>query len=62
MAEKNVRKKKLDAIATKIALYMVQETYTDEQDAQQLLNDALVLLDKAAAILVASDEKNYPAA
>ena len=53
----NPRKKKLDAIATKIAMFMMQETFTDELDAQKLLNNAIGLLDQAAAILVSNDKK-----
>ncbi len=45
----NPRKKKLDAIATKIAIYMMQETFTDELDAQKLLNEAIGLLGKTYA-------------
>lgn len=52
----NPRKKKLDAISTKIAMFLVGETYTDEEEAQKLLSQAIGLLDKAAALLVASDE------
>ena len=55
--QKNPRKKKLDAIATKIAMFIVQETFTDEQDAQTILNEAINQLDKAAEILVRNDEK-----
>lgn len=54
---KNLRKKKLDGICTKIAMFMMQETYTDEKDAQSLLVEAIQLLNKASDILVINDEK-----
>lgn len=57
MATQNPRKKKLDAISTKIAIFMFQETFTDELDAQKLLNNAIGLLNQAAAILVKNDDK-----
>lgn len=53
----NPRKKKLDAISTKIAMFIFQETYTDEGDAQKLLSQAVNIIDEAAKILVANDEK-----
>jgi hypothetical protein len=53
----NPRKKKLDAISTKIATFLVSETYTDEQDAQGWLSEAIKCLDKAVEILVKNDEK-----
>lgn len=54
----NPRKKALDAISTKIAMFMMQETYaSEEEDAQKLLNEAIGKLDAAAKILVANDEK-----
>jgi len=54
----NPRKKKLDAIMTKIATFMLQETFTDEQDAQKLLSEAIRKLEAAQALLVKSDEAN----
>lgn len=57
MATQNPRKKKLDAISTKIAIFMFRETFTDELDAQKLLNNAIGLLNQAAAILVKNDDK-----
>lgn len=61
MADKNKvnpRKKALDAISTKIAIFMMWETYAGkEEDAQKLLNEAIGNLDAAAKILVANDEK-----
>ena len=53
----NARKKKLEAIQTKIATFMFQDTFTDEGDAQKLLGEAIRLIDQAADILVANDEK-----
>lgn len=53
----NSRKKKLDAISTKIATFLVCETYNDEQDAQDWLSEAIKCMDKAVEILVANDEK-----
>jgi hypothetical protein len=53
----NPRKKKLDAINTKIITFMFQETYTDEVDAQKMLSQAVELIDNASKILVANDEK-----
>jgi hypothetical protein len=44
----NPRQKKLDAISGKIAVFIVQETYTDEPEAQRLA--------AAAELLVKSDE------
>jgi hypothetical protein len=58
MAQINLRKKKLDAISTKIATFLVTETYTDEQDAQALLEKAIQCLDRAVEILVRNDEKS----
>ena len=54
----NPRKKKLDAINTKIVTFMFQETYTDEVDAQRMLSQAVELIDNASKILVANDEKS----
>jgi UDP-N-acetylmuramyl tripeptide synthase len=54
--KENPRKKKLDAISTKIAKFMMQETYTDEEEAHKLLSQAIGLLDQAADLLVKSDE------
>jgi len=60
MSQVNTRKKKLDAICTKIAMFLVSETYTDEQDAQALLTEAINNIDKAAKILVENDAKAAP--
>ena len=56
MATKNLRKAKLEKIRTKIAMFIVEETVTDEPDAQKLLSEAIQKLEKAADVLVASDE------
>lgn len=62
MASKNnPRKKKLDAICTKITMFMMQETFTDERDVQTLLIEAVNKLDEASKILVANDEKEIAA-
>jgi len=54
----NLRKKHLDAICTKIATFIVRETYADEEaDLRKKLSDAIVLIDEASAACVASDEK-----
>jgi hypothetical protein len=52
----NLRKKKLESIMTKIAMFTVQETYTDEPEAQALLSNAIQLIEQAAEFLVKSDE------
>ena len=56
MATKNLRKAKLEKIMTKIAMFIVEETFTDEPEAQKLLSEAIQKLKKAADVLVASDE------
>jgi hypothetical protein len=56
MATKNLRKAKLDKIMTKIAMFILEETFTDEPEAQSILSEAIRNLEKAANILVASDE------
>lgn len=53
----NPRKKALDAIRTKIAIFIMTETFNGERDAQQLLSEAVVTIDEAVKILVANDEK-----
>ena len=52
----NPRKKKLDAISRKIAMFYIEDIFTEEEDARKLLDDAIGLLDKAAEILVKNDE------
>lgn len=54
---KNPRAKKLNGIMRKIAMFVVQETYTDEPEAQKLMSEAIDKLEKAAEILIANDEK-----
>lgn len=54
---KNPRAKKLNAIMQKIAVFIMSETYTDEQDAQELLTQSIDLIEKAAVILINNDEK-----
>ena len=56
MATKNPRKAKLEKIMTKIAMFIVEETLTDETEAQKLLSETIQSLEKAADLLVASDE------
>jgi hypothetical protein len=56
MATKNLRKAKLDKIMTKIAMFILEETFTDEPEAQAALSEAIRNIEKAANILVASDE------
>jgi hypothetical protein len=53
----NPRKKHLDAICTKIATFIVTETYTDEQELQAKLSQAIQLIDEVSAACVANDEK-----
>ena len=54
----NPRKEKLDAIITEIVMFLVNETYTGEQPAQNLLTEVIQKLDEAAALLVKSDEEH----
>lgn len=56
MATKNLRKAKLEKIMTKIVTFMFQETFTDEEEAQKLLTEAVQKLEQAADLLVKSDE------
>lgn len=54
----NIRKKHLDAICTKIATFLVTETYAGEEtDLQKKLSDAIRLLDEVSAACVVNDEK-----
>lgn len=41
---------------TKIAMFMIEETFTDEPEARKLLSEAIQKLEKAADVIVASDE------
>ncbi len=56
MATNNLRKAKLEKIMTKIVTFMFQETFTDEEEAQKMLTEAVKKLEKAADLLVKSDE------
>ena len=50
MKKKNIpRAQKLDSMATDIALFIFQETWTDEIDVQKHLNNALKSLQQARA-------------
>ena len=53
--KKNARKDKLDKICTKIAMFIVGDTYNDEQELQKTLSDAINLIDKVSAACVAND-------
>lgn len=53
---KNPRAKKLNAIMTKIAMFMFQETDENELDAQLLMQSAIESIEKAAEILINNDE------
>ena len=55
----NLRKKHLDAICTKIATFIVTETYADEEsDLQKKLSEAIRLIDEVAAVCVENDNKH----
>ena len=54
----NPRKKAIDAISQKIAVFIITQTYADyEQDVQQLMGQAIALLDKSVEKMVANDVK-----
>ena len=53
---KNPRAHKLNIIMKNIALFMMNETYFEESDAQKELSDAIVNIEKAAGILIANDK------
>jgi hypothetical protein len=54
----NLRKKHLDAICTKIATFIVTETYADEEaDLQKKLSEAIRLIDEVSAACVENDNK-----
>jgi hypothetical protein len=54
----NLRKKHLDAICTKIATFIVTETYADEEaDLQKKLSEAIRLIDEVSAVCVENDKK-----
>ena len=54
----NPRKKMLDSISAKIAMFLITETYVEELDAREHLSKAVEHLDQAVAILVSNDEKS----
>lgn len=54
----NLRKKHLDAICTKIATFVVTETYADEEaELQKKLSEAIRLIDEVSAACVQNDHK-----
>ncbi len=54
----NLRKKHLDAICTKIATFVVTETYADEEaELQKKLSEAIRLIDEVSAACVQNDNK-----
>ncbi len=53
---KNPRGKKLNTIMTKIAMFMVQDAYIEEEDAQKLLTEAIAKIEQAQDILIKNDE------
>jgi hypothetical protein len=54
----NLRKKHLDAICTRIATFIVTETYTDEEsELQKKLSEAIRLIDEVSAACVQNDNK-----
>ncbi len=55
----SLRKKHLDAICTKIAKFIVTETYADEEtDLQKKLSEAIRLIDEVSAACVENDKKH----
>ena len=55
----NLRKKHLDAICTKIATFIVTETYADEEaDLRKKLSEAIRLIDEVSAACVENDNKH----
>jgi hypothetical protein len=55
----NLRKKHLDAICTKIAMFVVTETYADEEaDLRKKLSEAIRLIDEVSAACVENDNKH----
>jgi hypothetical protein len=55
----NLRKKHLDAICTKIATFIVTETYADEEaDLRKKLSEAIRLIDEVSATCVENDNKS----
>ena len=54
---KNPRKQTLDAICTKIAMFMMMKTFTSEKGVHKHLIDAVHSLKKAEKLIVAHDRK-----
>jgi hypothetical protein len=55
----NLRKKHLDAICTNIAMFVVTETYADEEaDLRKKLSEAIRLIDEVSAACVENDNKH----
>ena len=55
----NLRKKHLDAICTKIATFIVSETYADEEaDLRKKLSEAIRLIDEVSVVCVENDNKH----
>ena len=52
----NPRKKKIDAICTKIAMFLVNETYENESEIRRYLSKAIEDLDSASTLMVRNDE------
>ncbi len=50
------RQKKLTNISVKIALFVMEDTYTDEPEVQRLLQQAIALCDQAVLLLVETGE------
>lgn len=59
MKTTNARKRKLDSICTKIAMFIVTETYQDENKVRGLLEQAVQTLDEAAALCVNYDDQAF---
>lgn len=55
MKTTNPRKRKLDSISTKIAMFLIGDTYQDEKKVRDLLEAAIQTLDQAAALCVNYD-------
>ena len=52
----NARKKQLDAISKKIAVFIVTETFRDEQEIQKDLGGIIKQLDAIAIKCIANDD------
>lgn len=53
---KNPRQKKLDAIMSKIAHFIVEETFTDEGDQQEKLGKVIKTMEEVSQQLVKNDD------